>query len=140
LLTEALEVVGRCCPLLKSLKFNSWWEKNGEYDEEALAIAENMSELRCPQLFGNMLTNDSLQAILDGCPHLDHLTYGNVSVSVLQGIWKEDVLNRLKTCVFPIIPLMTEFNAYCSFDDVSGGFSDTDHFSNTFFKKIKNNK
>jgi hypothetical protein len=69
---EALEDVGRCCPHLKSLKFNS----RGlyfQFDEEALAITENMSELRHLQLFGNKLTNDGLQAILDGCPHLESL-------------------------------------------------------------------
>ncbi|KAK6932113.1 hypothetical protein RJ641_001737 [Dillenia turbinata] len=58
---ECLEIVGRCCPGLRTLKYN----KRGyrlplvECDEEALAIAE--------------LTNDGLQAILDGCPHLEYL-------------------------------------------------------------------
>ncbi|XP_062163008.1 putative F-box/LRR-repeat protein 23 [Alnus glutinosa] len=69
---EALEAVGRCCPYLKSLKFNSR-RLYLESDEEALAIAENISELRHLQLFGNKLTNDGLQAILDGCPHLESL-------------------------------------------------------------------
>ncbi|XP_059440208.1 putative F-box/LRR-repeat protein 23 [Corylus avellana] len=68
---EALKAVGRYCPLLKSLKFNS--RRYGKYEEEAFAIAENMSELRHLQLFGNMLTNDGLQASLDGCPHLESL-------------------------------------------------------------------
>jgi len=88
---EALKAVGRCCPHLKSLKFNNrgrYYEcdevrghvENMSYqgyhlgpDEEALAIAENMSELRHLQLFGNRLTNNGLQAILDGCPHLESL-------------------------------------------------------------------
>ncbi|XP_062162817.1 putative F-box/LRR-repeat protein 23 isoform X2 [Alnus glutinosa] len=72
---EALEAVGRCCSHLKSLKFNSRELWHFKYDEEelAIAIAENMSELRHLQLFGNRLTNDGLQAILDGCPHLESL-------------------------------------------------------------------
>jgi hypothetical protein len=71
---EALKAVGRCCPRLKTLKFNTQTQKRyEEYDEEALAIAENMSELRHLQLVGNRLTNDGLQAILDGCPHLESL-------------------------------------------------------------------
>ncbi|XP_062162614.1 putative F-box/LRR-repeat protein 23 isoform X2 [Alnus glutinosa] len=70
---EALEAVGRCCSHLKSLKFNSRELWHLKYDEEALAIAQNMSELRRLQLFGNKLTNDGLQAILDGCPHLESL-------------------------------------------------------------------
>jgi hypothetical protein len=62
---EALEAVGHCCPHLKSLKFNSL--RYGKFDEEAFAVAVNMSELRSLQLFGNMLTKDGLQAILGGC-------------------------------------------------------------------------
>ncbi|XP_041027034.1 putative F-box/LRR-repeat protein 23 [Juglans microcarpa x Juglans regia] len=72
---EPLEAVGRCCPLLKSLKFNSQGYRRPriECDEEAIAIAENMTELRHLQLFGNKLTNDGLKAILDGCHHLESL-------------------------------------------------------------------
>jgi nitrite reductase/ring-hydroxylating ferredoxin subunit len=70
---EALKAVGGCCPHLKSLKFNSWGQDYIVCDEEALAIAENMSELRRLQLLGNKLTNDGLQAILDACPHLQSL-------------------------------------------------------------------
>jgi len=70
---EALEAVGRCCPHLKSLKFNVRRYRHGKYDEEAFAIAANMSELRHLQLVGNKLTNEGLQAILDGCPHLESL-------------------------------------------------------------------
>ncbi|KAE7996122.1 hypothetical protein FH972_000870 [Carpinus fangiana] len=58
---KALKAVGRCCPRLKSLKFNTQTQKRyEEYDEEALAIVENMSELRHLQLVGNRLTNDGL--------------------------------------------------------------------------------
>jgi len=72
---EALQAVDRCCPLLKSLKFirQRYRTPHVECDEETLAIAENMSELPHVQLFGNKLTNDGLQAILDGCPHLESL-------------------------------------------------------------------
>ena len=73
---EPLVAVGRCCPLLKSLKLNHRGYRRPYivvYDEEVLAIAENMPELRHLQLFGNTLTNDGLLAILDGCPHLESL-------------------------------------------------------------------
>ena len=43
------------------------------YDFGALAIAKNMPKLRHLQLIGNRVTNDGLQAILDGCPHLESL-------------------------------------------------------------------
>lgn len=44
-----------------------------ERDDEALAIAATMPGLRHLQLFGNKMTNKGLQAILDGCPHLQSL-------------------------------------------------------------------
>lgn len=72
---EALAVVGQRCPSLKSLKLNSQGFRfpHWEYDDEALAIAKSMPELRHLQLFGNKLTNMGLKAILDGCPHLEFL-------------------------------------------------------------------
>ncbi|CAK9156129.1 unnamed protein product [Ilex paraguariensis] len=40
-------------------------------DEEALAIAENMPELRNFLLFGHKMTRDGLPTIVDSCPHLE---------------------------------------------------------------------
>ncbi|KFK30945.1 hypothetical protein AALP_AA6G048000 [Arabis alpina] len=74
---ESLKVAGQSCPNLKTLKLNS--EPDPKFnddecnDEDALAIAESMPELRHLQLFGNFLTNTGLNAILEGCPHLEHL-------------------------------------------------------------------
>ncbi|XP_059440207.1 putative F-box/LRR-repeat protein 23 [Corylus avellana] len=83
---EALEAVGRCCPLLKSLQFNNWFRGSKRCHEEALAIAENMSKLRCLNLVGTYtLTNDSLQAILDGCPHLESLDLRRCKDLTLEG-------------------------------------------------------
>ncbi|XP_059437441.1 F-box protein SKIP19-like [Corylus avellana] len=72
---KTLKAVGRRCPHLKSFKYN---EKGYRYPHVecnglALTIAKNMPELRHLQLFGDKLTNDGLQAILDGCPHLESL-------------------------------------------------------------------
>ncbi|KAI3971292.1 hypothetical protein MKW92_021769 [Papaver armeniacum] len=44
-----------------------------ESDEEALAIAENIPQLRHLHLFRNKLTNVGLRAILDGCLHLESI-------------------------------------------------------------------
>ncbi|XP_059436510.1 putative F-box/LRR-repeat protein 23 [Corylus avellana] len=88
---EALKAVGRSCPLLKSLKFDRrmvWYDEYAEYEDYAdyaFAIAENMSELRHLQPFTNMLTNDTLQAILDGCPHLESLDLRRCSNLTLAG-------------------------------------------------------
>ncbi|OMO68313.1 Leucine-rich repeat, cysteine-containing subtype [Corchorus olitorius] len=72
---HAIEAVGSCCPLLKTLKYNQEGIRNTSfrYDKEALAIAQNMPGLHHLQLIGNHLTNHGLQAILDGCPHLESL-------------------------------------------------------------------
>ncbi|KAK8662010.1 hypothetical protein V6N13_091598 [Hibiscus sabdariffa] len=70
---HALEAIGRSCPLLKSLKYNLRYCKDDVYDDEALAIAQSMPELRRLQLLGNGLTNKGLQAILDGCVRLEYL-------------------------------------------------------------------
>ncbi|OWM71286.1 putative F-box/LRR-repeat protein 23 [Punica granatum] len=81
LLEETLEAVGRHCPHLKSLKYNCHGYYNGYCfripyigeDKGAHAIAKTMPELRQLQLVGNILTNVGLEAILNGCPHLEFL-------------------------------------------------------------------
>lgn len=66
---------------MKTLKFNRPYKgmkckgyKGIKCDDDALAIAKNMPELRHLQLWGNKLTNVGLLAILDGCcPYLESL-------------------------------------------------------------------
>ncbi|CAK9142847.1 unnamed protein product [Ilex paraguariensis] len=82
---EAIETNGRSCPLLKSFTLNQKWipqspmDENDDDDEvlndddEVVAIAKNIPGLQNLQLLGNYLTDIGLQAILDGCPHLDSL-------------------------------------------------------------------
>ncbi|KAF1867315.1 hypothetical protein Lal_00049744 [Lupinus albus] len=72
---DALEAIGHCCPLLKSLKFNmqAFRDPHFDFDGEAFAIGQTMPNLRHLQLYGNKLTNDGVLAILDGCPHLESL-------------------------------------------------------------------
>ena len=130
---EALEAVGRSCPLLKSLQFNTWrfWGIEHRH-EELLAIAENMSELRCLNLVGtSALTNDSLQAILDGCPHLESLDLRRCTLLSRAG--------NLGRCAEQIKDLRLpddsiddyEFKQYF-FEDIPGRFKDIDHLSNTY--------
>ncbi|KAL6198444.1 hypothetical protein ACLB2K_028233 [Fragaria x ananassa] len=67
-----LEVIGRCCPRLKSLKlkeYNTDWFFDG-WDGDVLAIAETMHGPHHLQLLGNKITSKGLRAILDGCPLL----------------------------------------------------------------------
>ncbi|XP_050226150.1 putative F-box/LRR-repeat protein 23 [Mercurialis annua] len=72
---EALKGVAVSCPLLISLKLNCQGYKcpHVEDNDEALAIANHMPNLRYLQIFGNRLTNHGVQAILNGCPHLEFL-------------------------------------------------------------------
>ncbi|XP_050287862.1 putative F-box/LRR-repeat protein 9 isoform X3 [Quercus robur] len=72
---ETIEAVGRHCPHLKSFKWNPGMYRfpGIQCDEEAVAVAKNMPELRHLQLMRNDLTNDGLQAILDNCPNLESL-------------------------------------------------------------------
>lgn len=85
---EAVAVIGRSCPLLKSFKFNKewctlsdmddWFEEDtlstqNDDDLDALAIARTMHGLHHLHLYGNKLTDDGLRKILDFCPHLESL-------------------------------------------------------------------
>ncbi|CAA7055321.1 unnamed protein product [Microthlaspi erraticum] len=70
-----LKGVGFACPNLKTLKVNyvGFYYKHVECDDDALAIAESMTKLRRLQLLGNRLSHRGLIAILDNCPHLEHI-------------------------------------------------------------------
>ena len=67
-----------CGALLSSFEINQMesavvcciWLSQIKCNEEAVAIAKNMPELRPLQIIGNKLMNDGLLAILDGCPQL----------------------------------------------------------------------
>ncbi|CAA7047002.1 unnamed protein product [Microthlaspi erraticum] len=70
-----LKALGYSCPRLKTLKLNclGYGRSPEKWDVDALSIAESMPELRHLQLLGNCLTDVGVNAILDGCPHLEHL-------------------------------------------------------------------
>ncbi|KAE9602871.1 hypothetical protein Lal_00049903 [Lupinus albus] len=134
---DALEAIGRCCPLLKSLKFNmqAYKYQHIECDEEAFAIAKTMPELRHLQLFGNKLTNDGLLAILDGCPHLESLDLRRCLNVNLGGSLGRRCAEQIKDLRNPNAPTDdylydAEFDTDESFDDdYSYGMSDIDILS-----------
>ncbi|KAJ8564364.1 hypothetical protein K7X08_000824 [Anisodus acutangulus] len=70
---DQIEVVGHSCPLLKSFTLNAHGFIGYQSNDEALAVARKMPELRHLSLFGNALAYESLFPILDGCPHLESL-------------------------------------------------------------------
>ncbi|XP_059665984.1 F-box protein SKIP19-like [Cornus florida] len=102
---EALEAFGRCCPLLKSFSLNNigWRSKviEIEFDDEALVVAGNMPELRNLKLFGNRMTNVGLQAILDGCPHLESLDLRQCFNVDLEGDLAKGLYKKIKYLQLP---------------------------------------
>ncbi|KAF2918484.1 putative F-box/LRR-repeat protein 23 isoform X2 [Oryza sativa Japonica Group] len=73
--TDVFRTVGKSCPQLKRFRlsqhgFHSFEDSHD--DDEALGIA-TMTQLRSLQIFGNTITNEGLEAILDNCPHLESL-------------------------------------------------------------------
>ncbi|CAA0409337.1 unnamed protein product [Arabidopsis thaliana] len=71
---ESMKLAGLSCPNLKTLMLNRlFYLSSDDDDHDAIAIAESMPKLRHLQLCGNKLTKTGLNAILDGCPHLEHL-------------------------------------------------------------------
>ncbi|KAL6991601.1 hypothetical protein U1Q18_009713 [Sarracenia purpurea var. burkii] len=138
---EALKNVGRCCHKLKSLTFNYRGNRGPydmEYDEEALAIAENMPGLHYLQLIGNRMTNDGLSAILDGCPHLETLDLRQCFNVHLGGALAKRCSEAIKNlrrpsdstddCGFDATP----YDGYDDFsfdDEYPSGFSEIDFLS-----------
>ncbi|GKE41295.1 putative F-box/LRR-repeat protein 23, partial [Tanacetum coccineum] len=83
---EAIEIAGRYCPMLKILRLNKetckFWagdpvEEPIRINEIAIAIGENLTELRNLALIGSSMENTGLQAIVDGCRHLESLDLRN---------------------------------------------------------------
>ena len=134
---EPLMALGRCCPLLKSFKLNRQVIRSVhiECDEEAVAVAESMPELRHLQLFGNKLTDDGLNAILNGCPHLESLDLRQCLNVKLSGDLGKRCAERIKSLRRPKDPTDDyEFDGEIddggSFDeDDPSGMSDIDYLS-----------
>ncbi|XP_022146724.1 putative F-box/LRR-repeat protein 23 [Momordica charantia] len=105
---ETLKTVGRCCPLLNSLKLHNRNCKGPRLmgcDEEALAIAENMPNLRHLGIFSNSLTDLGLQAILDGCPYLESLDLRHCLNLNLGGQLEKKCSKRIKSLQLPYDPI-----------------------------------
>ncbi|KAK4710270.1 hypothetical protein R3W88_004783 [Solanum pinnatisectum] len=78
---DDVESVGRSCPLLKSLILDDTssylvGSPASEDNDKALAIANNMPELRHLSYHTNNLTFEGLQAIFEGCPYLESPNLG----------------------------------------------------------------
>ncbi|KAL5700555.1 hypothetical protein ACHQM5_025982 [Ranunculus cassubicifolius] len=80
----AVQDIGLCCPKLKYLQIGVFY---CDAEMKALEIAKSMSCLRGLRFQANRLTNKGLQAILDGCPHLEYINlkgFSNVDGAFLK--------------------------------------------------------
>ncbi|XP_076924891.1 putative F-box protein At4g05475 isoform X1 [Bidens hawaiensis] len=88
---QDIEAAGHYCPLLKTLKLSSLPFRCNS-DEVALAIGKNLHQLTHLELIQNGMKNTGLEAILDGCCHLESLD--------LCGCWNIDITGELgKRCL-----------------------------------------
>ncbi|PHT55492.1 hypothetical protein CQW23_03978 [Capsicum baccatum] len=72
---DDIEMVGLSCPLLKSLILDAgpfhMVESPSQDNDRALVIGKSMPELRHLTFRAHNLTYEGLQAIFEGCPHLE---------------------------------------------------------------------
>ncbi|VFQ74871.1 unnamed protein product [Cuscuta campestris] len=123
--TECIKAIGRSCPLLKSFTYNKCKFPTASSDNEAIAVAENMQGLHRLSLLGNTMTLKGVQAILDGCPHLESLDlrrcFHVILARDLGGICKQ-----IKDLKHPMDPICDyEFSNYIDdYGDDYDAFSD----------------
>lgn len=96
-----IEAIGRNCPQLKSFMMAKRFTNGSgglflKCDDHALAIANNMPELRHLVLIDGEMTNDGLEAILIGCPHLLSLDVTMSQILVLNGNLGKLCMERIK--------------------------------------------
>jgi F-box/leucine-rich repeat protein 2/20 len=116
----SFEVIGQCCPLLKSLNLHGYFNQVFACDDEALAIARTMPGLRDLKIVKNTLTNAGLLAILDGCPLLESLD--------LRGCFQLDLSGSLgKRCNEQIKEVRLPTDFIDEPDDTSSTSEDPDH-------------
>ncbi|KAF9608134.1 hypothetical protein IFM89_007520 [Coptis chinensis] len=94
--SQVIEELGRSCQSLKYFHLNlnrgtRHW--NGSWDEEAFVIAKYLPQLRRLCLVESALSNKGLEAILDGCPHIEYLDLQDCVYMDLKG-------DLLKRCVW----------------------------------------
>ncbi|CAK8566644.1 unnamed protein product [Lathyrus sativus] len=100
---DSLEVLGRSCPLLKSLIFKRFGSLNrGVADNEARVISETMTGLSHLDIQGNSLTKVGLVSILDKCTLLEYLDIQRCYNLSLTEDLKKRCLEQIKVLLLPI--------------------------------------
>lgn len=116
---DSLEVVGRYCPLLKSLKYGTFIDEE-EFSDELIneektpfIIGETMSGLHHLIISGNFLTREGVLAILDGCPLLETLDMQGCRTVYLSDELEKRCYEQIKDFRPP------RYYMYCSSEDDS---------------------
>ncbi|PRQ29624.1 putative F-box domain, leucine-rich repeat domain, L domain-containing protein [Rosa chinensis] len=81
---KTLEVIGRSCPLLVSLKLKRRFNERGSNSMYGYTIARNMRGLHSLSLSKFNLTNDELRKILESCLGLETLDLGESFLPYLE--------------------------------------------------------
>ncbi|KAK9049813.1 hypothetical protein SSX86_031218 [Deinandra increscens subsp. villosa] len=137
-----IEAAGRYCPLLKKLKLNQqvhelWVANDGSeasmltLNEMALAIGKNLPQLTHLELIRNDMSNNGLQAILDGCCHLESLDLRRCSNLDLKGDLGKRCSQQIKDLKLPHDSLKgyPMCNDLDDSDDEYDGYSDYDDYT-----------
>ncbi|XP_076890218.1 putative F-box protein At4g05475 [Bidens hawaiensis] len=125
-----IEAAGRHCPSLKTLKLNYKVAERSQdgSDDIALAIGKNLPELTHLELIGKSITNVGLQAILDGCRHLESLDLRMCGHLDLEGNLGKRCSRQIKHLKLPLDSLedypytAAKFNYYWYYDHEYDGF------------------
>ncbi|XP_058746258.1 putative F-box/LRR-repeat protein 23 [Vicia villosa] len=100
---DCLEIVGRHCARLKSLRYCSNSRDSFDLDDEAFAIAKTMPGLHHLKLSGDLeLTQHGVLAILDGCPLLETLDLQQCCCLFISEALEKRCHDRIKDVYFPI--------------------------------------
>ncbi|KAJ4824238.1 hypothetical protein Tsubulata_018059, partial [Turnera subulata] len=108
----------------QSIEFDDDDDDEGfDLDEEAMAIGKSMPGLHHLKIFGNLLTNEGLKAILDGCPHLESLDLRKCfNLKLKEGGLGPRCAERIKVLLLP-----NDSTAGYPFDaDLNNGYDSTD--------------
>ncbi|XP_058783582.1 putative F-box/LRR-repeat protein 9 [Vicia villosa] len=99
---ESIEVIGRFCPLLKSLNFDGPLDTYFDFYDEVFAIGKTMPGLRHLSFSRIVFDNDQLFAILDGCPLIESLDLQHCFVRHLSPSMEKRCREQIKDFQLPI--------------------------------------
>nr|GEV01113.1 putative F-box/LRR-repeat protein 23 [Tanacetum cinerariifolium] len=108
ILQKDIEALGCYCPMLKTLKLNDCDNPDLTDYELAMAIVENLPQLRHLELTWHFLCDSMLRTILDGCRYLQVLDLRMCGPFVLEGELKQRCLEQIRSLKLPTDPLKTD--------------------------------